>query len=72
LSHRELEVAYLVAQGYAKKNIALRLGISEETVKRYMSNICEKLGFSNRIELALRVLRENFFFYQYQRSPAAR
>lgn len=71
LSPREFEVAHLVARGFGNQNIAPQLGISRKTLKRHMSNILTKLGFSNRIEVALRVLRENFFFYQYQHSSMA-
>ena len=53
LSKREKEVASLVAQGFKNKEIADRLFISEQTVKNHMHNIFEKLGVSDRLELAL-------------------
>ncbi len=53
LSKREREVAALVAQGFKNKDIAERLFISEQTVKNHMHNIFEKLGVTDRLELAL-------------------
>lgn len=53
LSKREREIAGLVAQGFKNKDIAARLFISEQTVKNHMHNIFEKLGVSDRLELAL-------------------
>ncbi len=57
LSNREHEVAALVVQGFLNKEIAERLFISEQTVKNHLHNIFEKLGVSNRLELALYVMQ---------------
>ena len=54
LTHRELEVLELLADGLPNKQIALRLAMSPETVKFHVSQICGKLGVSNRTE-AVRV-----------------
>jgi two-component system, NarL family, nitrate/nitrite response regulator NarL len=53
LSHREEQVAQLVAQALSNKEIARRLEISEKTVKNYMTNLMEKLGARNRVEVAM-------------------
>lgn len=53
LTPRELEVVALVAEGLPNKEIADRLKITEETVKRHLTNIFDKVGMSNRVELAL-------------------
>ena len=50
LTERELEVLQLLAQGIANKQIALKLKISEHTVKFHVSSIYTKLGASNRTE----------------------
>jgi two-component system response regulator DevR len=52
LSHRELEVLLLVSQGKSNREIAEVLALSEKTVRNHVSNLLEKLGKSNRIELA--------------------
>lgn len=53
LTERELEVVGLVTQGLTNKEIATTLRISEETVKRHLTNIFDKVGMSSRLELAL-------------------
>ena len=58
LSHRELQVAEHAAQGQSNKQIADRLGLSEHTIKNYLSHIFEKLGVSNRFELLFLLFKE--------------
>lgn len=53
LSTRERAVAALVAKGRRNREIAEELRITEGTVKVYLHNIYEKLGVTNRTELAL-------------------
>ena len=53
LTLRELEVVRLVTQGCSNREIAAQLKISEETVKRHISNVFVKVGMSNRVELTL-------------------
>ena len=53
LSHREREIVQLVAQGYKNKEMAEKMFISEQTVKNHLHNIFDKLGVSDRLELAL-------------------
>ena len=48
LSEREVEVLRCVARGAANKEVAIRLHISEETVKVHMKHILEKLGATDR------------------------
>jgi DNA-binding CsgD family transcriptional regulator len=54
LTGRELEIAVLVAQGHANKNIAWRLRISEWTVATYMRRIFCKLNVDSRAEMVFR------------------
>src|SRR5436190_23138628 len=56
LTPREVEVARLVAEAMPNQEIALKLGVNEHTVRNYVFRIFEKLGFSNRVELALYAL----------------
>jgi len=53
LSNREREIVGLVAQGYKNKEMAEKMFISEQTVKNHLHNIFDKLGVSDRLELAL-------------------
>jgi len=53
LSQREREIVQLVAQGYKNKEMAEKMFISEQTVKNHLHNIFDKLGVSDRLELAL-------------------
>jgi DNA-binding NarL/FixJ family response regulator len=53
LTQRELEVAQLVAQGQANKEVARQLEITERTVKAHLSAVFEKLQVRDRLQLAL-------------------
>ncbi len=48
LTEREKEVLNAVARGERSKEIAVRLGISERTVKAYLASIYNKLGVDSR------------------------
>lgn len=53
LTKRELEIVAVVVAGYTNKEIARKLAISEDTVKHHVTNIFDKLGVYNRLELTL-------------------
>ncbi len=53
LTPRELEVVGCIVEGCSNKDVAKQFAISEETVKRHLSNIFDKTGVSTRLELAL-------------------
>jgi DNA-binding NarL/FixJ family response regulator len=57
LTHRELEVLEVLAEGLPNKGIADRLGISDQTVKFHIGSIMGKLGASNRVETVRRAVR---------------
>jgi two-component system nitrate/nitrite response regulator NarL len=59
LSTREREIVILVAQGFKNKEMAERMFISEQTVKNHLHNIFDKLGVSDRLELALYAIHHN-------------
>ena len=50
LSQREKEVLELVSQGLLYKEVAIRLTISPETVKKHLKNIYQKLHVQNKVE----------------------
>jgi DNA-binding NarL/FixJ family response regulator len=53
LTPRELEIVSALVAGYSNKEIAEHVKIREDTVKRNLSKIFDKLGVSTRLELAL-------------------
>jgi DNA-binding CsgD family transcriptional regulator len=55
LTHREREVALLVADGLRSREVAERLDIAPQTVKSHLKTIFDKLGVRNRVELAKRL-----------------
>jgi DNA-binding NarL/FixJ family response regulator len=59
LTPRELEIIGVILGGYSNNDIATRFAISEKTVKHHLTNIFDKLGVSNRLELALFALHHN-------------
>ncbi len=59
LSGREREIVILVAQGFKNREMAERMFISEQTVKNHLHNIFDKLGVSDRLELALYAIHHN-------------
>lgn len=54
LSDRELEIVRLLANGESNKEIAVRLYITEGTVKNHVTNVLGKLGVRDRTQAALR------------------
>jgi len=57
LTPRERDVLRLLAEGFANKEIAHRLSLSEKTVKTHVSNILQKLGVADRTQAALLAVR---------------
>lgn len=53
LSPREIQVVAAIAAGYSNREIAHKLSLSEQTVKHHVTNIFDKVGVSNRMELVL-------------------
>lgn len=57
LTMREVQVLELLAEGLPNKAIAVRLGISDQTVKFHVSSITGKLGAVNRTDAVRRAVR---------------
>ncbi len=53
LTARESQIVGAILDGATNKEIASKLSITEQTVKNHLTNIFEKLGVSNRLELGL-------------------
>jgi DNA-binding NarL/FixJ family response regulator len=54
---REREILSLIAKGRANKEIAAALGIAEDTVKRHISNVLQKLDVSDRAQATAEAIR---------------
>ncbi len=76
LTARELSIVALIVQGYKNKEIATRLGTTEQVIKNYLRNVYDKVGVSDRLELALftihhRILAEAAAAITAAEDPAA-
>ena len=60
LTPRQLEVLGLASQGLMNKEIALRLGISTDTVNNHMVHIKDSLGCVTRLEAVVKFLEEKW------------
>jgi two-component system nitrate/nitrite response regulator NarL len=69
VSEREREIVRLIAQGFHNREIGEKLSISEQTVKNHLHNIFDKLGVSDRLELALYAVHHHWFEENSQWTP---
>ena len=53
LTPKEMKIVALIVQGCKNKEIALRLGTTEQVIKNYLRGVYDKTGVSDRLELAL-------------------
>ncbi|MBM6596400.1 response regulator [Microvirga pudoricolor] len=53
LTEREEEILDLLGQGRSNREIGLKLGLAEKTVKWHVTSILEKLGVENRLQAAM-------------------
>ncbi len=53
LTRRELEIVAAIVEGCTNRDIAQKFSLSEDTVKHHLTHIFDKLGVSNRLELAM-------------------
>jgi DNA-binding NarL/FixJ family response regulator len=58
LTKRETQLVQLIAEGMPTREITSKLGISEHTVSNYLFRIYNKVGVSNRLELALCAIKQ--------------
>ena len=70
LTPKESLIVSCVTQGMKNKEIALRVGTTEQVVKNYLRKVYDKLGVSDRLELALYCLHHQLL-KNYQQDPEA-
>ena len=56
LTHRELEVLELVANGYSAKEVAHQIGIAPRTVERHIENVRLKMRARNRAHMVTQAI----------------
>lgn len=61
LSERELEVLILLAQGLLNKQIAIKLDVSERTIKNHIFSIFKKISVTDRTQAAIFAIRNDLF-----------
>ncbi len=59
LTKREKEIFDLLVINYSTSDIALKLCISEKTVRNHISNVIQKLGVSSRSQAIIELLKVN-------------
>jgi DNA-binding NarL/FixJ family response regulator len=53
LTRKEMRIVGFIVQGCKNKEIAVKLGTTEQVVKNYLRSVYDKIGVSDRLELAL-------------------
>jgi DNA-binding NarL/FixJ family response regulator len=53
LTKREVQIVRCIVDGRSNRDIATQFELSEDTVKRHLSNVFDKVSVSNRLELAM-------------------
>ena len=71
LSKKELAIISCITRGMRNKEIAYQIGTTEQVIKNYLRKIYDKLGVSDRLELALYCLHHELLKKYVQESEAA-
>ncbi|MDR3723059.1 MAG: response regulator transcription factor [Terracidiphilus sp.] len=71
LSPKELAIITCITQGKRNKEIAFQLGTTEQVIKNYLRKIYDKLGVSDRLELALYCLHNKIIQSEVEETDLA-
>jgi DNA-binding NarL/FixJ family response regulator len=69
LSPKEMSIITCITQGKRNKEIAFQLGTTEQVIKNYLRKIYDKLGVSDRLELALYCLHNKIIQAEPEDEP---
>jgi DNA-binding NarL/FixJ family response regulator len=72
LTPRQLQIVAEIISGKTNKEIALKLGLSQQTVKHHLTVIFSELGVFNRLELALFAVHHDLVFREELRGGTRR
>lgn len=72
LSPRQLQTFVLFLEGHQWKEIAARMGLSPKTVATYKTDLCQKLGVANDVELVKAGILHGLTSVELDKSAAAR
>ena len=61
LSRRESETLHLIGEGLTTKEIATKLGLSNDTIASYRKHICRKLRLHSTAELITFSIRQDLY-----------
>ena len=63
LTEREIQILQLVAEGLSNAEIGTKLFLSNQTVKKQLSNVIQKLHLNNRVQAAVYAVRKGLVDY---------
>jgi DNA-binding NarL/FixJ family response regulator len=58
LTEREIQILQFVVEGLSNEEIGVRLFLSDQTVKKQLSNVMQKLHLNNRVQIAVYAVRK--------------
>lgn len=65
LTRRETEILDYIARGYMNKQVAIQLGLSEQTIKNHLSSILRKLDVNDRTRAVVLAMQNGWISSQY-------
>jgi len=69
LSEKELSIIACITRGMRNKEIAYQIGTTEQVIKNYLRKVYDKLGVSDRLELALYCLHHKILQHDQNEMP---